>query len=73
MIPVDKIEDFGVHYKRYYSLEVSFFKSTLDSQIIELLWNKYWVNTVTKSPLFLNNDYFVKGVKDMSEKSLKIR
>ena len=31
VIPVDKIEDFGVHYKRYYSLEVSFFKSTMDS------------------------------------------
>ena len=30
-IPLDKIEDFGVHYKSYYSLEVSFFKNTLDN------------------------------------------
>lgn len=28
-IPLAKIEDFGVHCKRYYSLDVSFFKSQL--------------------------------------------
>lgn len=68
MIPLDKIEDFGVHYKSYYSLEVSFFKNTLDNQILEILWNKYWINTVTQSPLLVNNDYFVNGLNDLSTK-----
>lgn len=73
-IPLEKIEDFGVHCKqsvtlthqlliysptcllslhlpppscRYYSLEVSYFKSSLDSHLLDLLWNKYWVNTLS--------------------------
>lgn len=32
---------------RYYSLEVSYFKSSLDSHLLDLLWNKYWVNTLS--------------------------
>lgn len=50
-IPLEKIEDFGVHCKQYYSLEVSVFKSSLDSKLLDLLWNKYWVNTLSSSPL----------------------
>jgi hypothetical protein len=29
-----------VHAKQYYSLEVTFFKSSLDSHILDLLWNR---------------------------------
>ena len=50
-IPLDKIEDFGVHCRRYYSLNISYFKSSLDSRLLDLLWNKYWVNTLSSSPL----------------------
>ena len=32
---------------RYYPLEVSYFKSSLDSHLLDLLWNKYWVNTLS--------------------------
>lgn len=39
-IPLSKIEDFGVHAKQYYSLDISFFKSSLDSHMMDLLWNK---------------------------------
>jgi len=34
VIPLDKIEDWGVHYKRYYSLEVSFFMNNLEQENI---------------------------------------
>lgn len=50
-IPLNKIEDFGVHCKAYYSLEVSYFKSTLDSKLLDSLWNKYWLNTLSSSTL----------------------
>lgn len=50
-IPLSKIEDFGVHCKQYYPLEISHFKSTLDTQLLDQLWNKYWVNTLSQSPL----------------------
>ena len=67
-IPLSKIEDFGAHASRYYSLEVSHFKSTLDSHLLELLWNKYWVTTLSQSPLFTNREYGTKQMSDLSEK-----
>jgi len=67
-IPLAKIEDFGAHSSRYYSLEVSHFKSSLDTQLLELLWNKYWVQTLSQSPLFTNRDYSSKQMLDLSNK-----
>lgn len=39
-------------YLRYYPLEISYFKSSLDSALLGKLWNKYWVNTLSSSPMF---------------------
>lgn len=50
-IPLHKIEDFGVHANQYYQLDVQIFKSSLDAELLGLLWNKYWVNTLSQSPL----------------------
>lgn len=50
-IPLAKIEDFGVHANQYYSLDVEIFKSSLDEELLGKLWNKYWVNTLSSSPL----------------------
>lgn len=67
-IPISKIEDFGVHCKRYYPLEVSYFKSSLDSQILDLLWNKYWVNTLSSNSVLSNRDYTAGQISDLAEK-----
>lgn len=67
-IPLAKAEDFGAHASRYYSLEVSHFKSSLDSQLLDQLWNKYWVQTLSQSPLFTNREYSSKQMLDLSEK-----
>ncbi|CDS11961.1 Putative COP9 signalosome complex subunit 5a [Lichtheimia ramosa] len=67
-IPLSKIEDFGVHAKSYYSLEVSHFKSVLDTQLLEVLWNKYWVNTLSQSPLLTNRDYSTQQMADLAQK-----
>jgi len=32
-------------------MEVSYFKSSLDSHLLDLLWNKYWVNTLSSCSL----------------------
>ena len=56
-IPQDKVEDFGTHNNRYYSLEVSFFKSSVDSHLLSLLWEKYWINTLASSSLLVNRVY----------------
>ena len=50
-IPLNKIEDFGVHCKQYYSLDISYFKSSLDNRLLDSLWNKYWVHTLSSSSL----------------------
>lgn len=69
-IPLAKVEDFGAYASHYYSLEVSHFKSTLDAKLLESLWNKYWVGTLSSSPLFANRDY---GTKQIADLALKVR
>lgn len=49
---------------RYYPLEVSYFKSTLDSHILDLLWNKYWVNTLSSNPLLTVSEFNVMCIAD---------
>ncbi|KAJ5239296.1 COP9 signalosome complex subunit 5 [Penicillium chermesinum] len=67
-IPMGKAEDFGAHANQYYSLETTHFKSTLDSDILSLLWNKYWVATLSQSPLFTSRDFGSKQMTDLSQK-----
>ncbi|XP_050441091.1 COP9 signalosome complex subunit 5-like [Adelges cooleyi] len=67
-IPLNKIEDFGVHCKQYYSLEVNYFKSSLDRRLLDSLWNKYWVNTLSSSSLITNADYLTGQINDLSDK-----
>lgn len=50
-IPLAKIEDFGVHCKQYYQLDVSYFKSETDKLVLTSLWNKYWSSTISTSSL----------------------
>ncbi|KAL1956420.1 hypothetical protein VTO42DRAFT_7306 [Malbranchea cinnamomea] len=71
-VPLSKAEDFGAHASQYYSLEVSHFKSTLDTKILSLLWNKYWVATISQSPLFTNRDYGNKQMADLSQRVKRV-
>eukprot|EP00730_Choanoeca_flexa_P001587 TRINITY_DN10699_c0_g1_i2.p1 TRINITY_DN10699_c0_g1~~TRINITY_DN10699_c0_g1_i2.p1 ORF type:complete len:335 (+),score=88.42 TRINITY_DN10699_c0_g1_i2:59-1063(+) len=67
-IPLEKIEDFGVHVKSYYQLEVSYFKSSLDTHLLHLLWNRYWVDTLASSPLLSNAGYINQQLADIPSK-----
>ncbi|XP_003384689.1 PREDICTED: COP9 signalosome complex subunit 5-like [Amphimedon queenslandica] len=67
-IPLEKIEDFGVHCKQYYSLNVSYFKSSLDSHLLDLLWNTYWVNTLSSCSLLTNASYTTQQISDLNQK-----
>lgn len=67
-IPAAKIEDFGTHANSYYPLEVQHYKSTLDTHLLGLLWNKYWTSTLSQSPLFTNRDYVQKQIADHAVK-----
>mmetsp|Transcript_19436 Transcript_19436/g.66065 ORF Transcript_19436/g.66065 Transcript_19436/m.66065 type:complete len:352 (+) Transcript_19436:165-1220(+) len=67
-IPLSKIEDFGVHANQYYTLDVTFFKSELDAGMLDLLWNRYWVNTLSSSPLLANREFVAQQVADLADK-----
>jgi COP9 signalosome complex subunit 5 len=67
-IPLNKIEDFGVHCKSYYALDVAYFKSALDRRLLDSLWNKYWVNTLSSTSLLTNSEYTTGQIFDLSEK-----
>ncbi|PWN44857.1 Mov34-domain-containing protein [Ceraceosorus guamensis] len=70
-IPLSKIEDFGVHANSYYPLTIEHFKSSLDTSLLDLLWNKYWASTLSQSPLVVNRSYATGQIKDLSDKLSK--
>ncbi|MBW0464152.1 hypothetical protein O181_003867 [Austropuccinia psidii MF-1] len=70
-IPLSKIEDFGAHSKSYYSLEIEHFKSSSDSKLLDLLWNKYWVMTMSQNSLLSNRAYMASQIHDMTAKLSK--
>lgn len=72
LVPEGKVEDFGMHHDRYYSIPISYFKSTADSQIIDTLWNKYWINTVSNSSISQNKQYFSETCCDLAKKVARI-
>ena len=67
-IPLNKIEDFGAHASSYYPLKVEHFKSSLDTQLLDMLWNKYWASTLAQSPIVVNRSYTVGQLDDLAEK-----
>ncbi|KAK4546363.1 COP9 signalosome catalytic subunit rri1 [Oleoguttula mirabilis] len=72
-VPMAKAADFGAHANRYYSLEVSHYKSTLDNKLLEGLWNKYWVQTLASSPLFTNREYVTNQIADLAAKTHQLK
>ena len=54
-------------FLQYYALDVTYFKSSLDCHLLDLLWNKYWVNTLSSSPLLANRDYVAGQISDLGE------
>lgn len=67
-IPLDKVEDFGVHCKQYYQLAIEIFKNSLDNTLLELLWNKYWIDTLSSSPLLHNRSFCQQMIQDCVQK-----
>jgi COP9 signalosome complex subunit 5 len=70
-IPMDKIEDFGVYHDQYYQMNTEYFKSTTDTNLLNLLWNKYWINILSSSPLIKNRFYTNQQIVDLAKKMEK--
>ena len=67
-IPLDKIEDFGVHAKSYYPLDVSYFKSGTDAALLDAVWGKYWAATLSSSPLLATRELVTGQINDVARK-----
>lgn len=65
---MEKIQDFGAHSDRYYQLDISHYKSSLDTKLLAALWNKYWIGTLSSSPLLTNRDFGTRQIKDLAYK-----
>ena len=70
-VPLEKADDFGAHSQEYYSLDVSFFKSSLDAQLLEILWDKHWVDTLAATRLREDGQYASRSVRDLASKLLR--
>ncbi|KAJ2854939.1 COP9 signalosome catalytic subunit rri1 [Coemansia erecta] len=71
-VPLSKIEDFGVHADQYYPLEVGYFKSSLDKKLMERLWRKHWVTTLSQSPLIANSEFTTLKMQEITNKILML-
>lgn len=67
-IPLNKSQEFGYHANKYYKLDHQFFESKFESQVIKLLYKKYWTDTLSSNIVELNNDFTKSLIEDMSNK-----
>lgn len=67
-IPLDKIEDFGAYANAYYPLKVEIYKTKTDEKLLDLLWNKYWVATLSQGQVLTSRAYTTSQIKDLNAK-----
>lgn len=57
-----------MYWLQYYPLDVSFFKSSLDARLLDALWSKYWVATLSSSPLLATRELVTGQLQDVTRK-----
>lgn len=67
-VPLAKAKDFGAHAAKYYSLEVSCYRSSIDAVLIDRLWHKFWAQTIATSPLLVSRGYAARQMTDLAAK-----
>ena len=72
-IPLNKIEDFGVHCKQYYSLDVSYYRSSYDDKLLNSLWKQYRINSLSSSSAATNETYVSNQIQDLSCKLSRLQ
>jgi COP9 signalosome complex subunit 5 len=56
-IPQSKIEEFGAHFSKYYEVPITVYRSECDARMLNLLWDRYWTQTLSASPLVTNRHF----------------
>jgi len=60
------VDDPGYYQDDYYPMELSVFKSSMDTTLFEMLWNKYWVKSLATSKNLLTSDYTAAKITDVA-------
>ena len=68
MIPVEKIEDFGVHAKQYYEIESKFCRTSIDNSVLGLLKGQYWASILNARTLSKSESILVKETEELSKR-----
>jgi COP9 signalosome complex subunit 5 len=70
--PFDILE-MGAHGDEYYRIpNFDFYKSSSDDNLLQLLWNKYWANTLSTNSLIHNKNYHNKQIINVVSKLEKV-
>lgn len=62
------IKKYGSTWYRYYELDIKFFKSHLDEEIMDLMWHDYWIMNLANCNLISGKENIDKKIFDMEEK-----
>jgi COP9 signalosome complex subunit 5 len=63
----------GAHGNEYYRIpNFDFFKSNSDNNLLQLLWNKYWANTLSTNSLINNKTYHNQQMVNIVSKLEKV-
>jgi COP9 signalosome complex subunit 5 len=67
------ILEMGAHGDEYYRIpNFEFYKSNSDDNLLQLLWNKYWANTLSTNSLIHNKNYHNNQMKKIVSKLEKV-
>jgi len=72
-IPEDKIKDFGVHYKHYYKLDLEYFISEKDFEVVEYCWSKFWKTVLETDRLIDSQKSLRDTLRDLVTKAEKYK
>jgi COP9 signalosome complex subunit 5 len=61
-----KLKDFGAHHEQYYSLEVSYFTSTLDETLVKDLLTDRWTDVMVSNSLIANSERITATIENIA-------
>ena len=63
---------YGAHAHRYYPLDVSYFGTSLDEPVFDLVWNRYWTSVLAETYANSDRDYSISKLVDANTRLLHL-
>ncbi|PRT53121.1 COP9 signalosome complex subunit 5 [Wickerhamiella sorbophila] len=62
------LSKYGAHAHKYYPLEVSYFGTSLDEPIFDLVWNRYWTSLLAELQLKEDREYGISRLASVNNR-----